>query len=415
MRRTSAFILLLLISSPSLFGNNPESEIIRIKAFPLDFELYVKNRLLEPLSCSGNIREYSLPPETTLFSLRSKGYLGETIELSAEDNSDPVEVKLERNISSLRQLDIIDTGGQPKSVEFSPEGDYFVTALLSGSGFELYSTEKRTLLRKINLPEEWGQKRGFVETAFFKTRNEMWVSQMTTGKIHAFDTETWKLKRSFDSGGIYPKVITLNDAENLAFISNWVSESVSIIDTTNYAVVKTIPVNGIPRGMAVSKNQDFLYVSNFTSGDINKIDIEKMFVVKNIDLGDGALRHIVIDREKNTLYVSDMFYGKVHVVNLADDTPKSSFYAGSNVNTIKLSPDGKKLYISSRGRNGEQGYLYKGPEFGKILVYDTELKKITDWIWGGNQPTGLALSPDGKIMAFTDFLDHRIEIYSIAQ
>jgi len=34
-------------------------------------------------------------------------------------------------------------------------------------------------------------------------------------------------------------------------------------------------------------------------------------------------------------------------------------------------------------------------------------------IWGRNQPTGLALSPDGKFLVFTDFLDQNLELYRI--
>lgn len=95
------------------------------------------------------------------------------------------------------------------------------------------------------------------------------------------------------------------------------------------------------------------------------------------------------------------------------DSVIKTFYAGSNINTIKLSSDNKKLFISSRGQNNNNGYLHKGPDFGKILVYDTVGKRITDWVWGGNQPTGLAVSPDNSLLVFSDFLDRRVEIYHI--
>jgi sugar lactone lactonase YvrE len=35
--------------------------------------------------------------------------------------------------------------------------------------------------------------------------------------------------------------------------------------------------------------------------------------------------------------------------------------------------------------------------------------------WGGNQPTGLAVSPDGRRLVFTDFLDRRVEAYDIGR
>ncbi|RLD30079.1 MAG: hypothetical protein DRI73_10595, partial [Bacteroidetes bacterium] len=217
---------------------------------------------------------------------------------------------------------------------------------------------------------------------------------------------------SFDCGGSWPKVITLNRNETTAYISNWTSKNISVINTLDYSVIKTISVNGIPRGMAISPDEKYIYVGNFTSGDINKIDIEKNILLKNIDLGNGALRHVVIS-EDNKLYVSDMYHGIVSIINLKTDTVERSFYAGSNINTIKLSNNEEKLFISSRGHNNKNGYLQKGPDFGKIIVYDIQANKVEDWIWGGNQPTGLAISPFGNLLAFSDFLDRRVEIYKI--
>ncbi|MCF6336132.1 MAG: YncE family protein, partial [Spirochaetales bacterium] len=205
----------------------------------------------------------------------------------------------------------------------------------------------------------------------------------------------------------------LNGQEDTSYISNWESRTISVIDTKNYSLLGIIPVNGIPRGMVVSDDESLLYAANFTSGDINKIDTVKMELIKNIDLGDGALRHIVISDDKSHLFVSDMYYGTVSILNLDTDRVEKSFYAGNNINTIKILNGKNLLFISSRGRNSKNGYLQKGPVFGKIYLYDISAGEITDWTWGGNQPTGLAVSPFGDIIAFTDFLDHRIEVYKL--
>ena len=418
------FVLLFLVTSfYGLFGSESNDWKLVLKVFPREYDLYIDNQLFYPYSNSNNIKEYSIPLGTDMLFLRSSGYRDKYLlapvmsTLVAMDSQNPgsevIELKMERMETILGYFDLFDTGSQPKSIEFSPNGDYMAVALLNGSGVEIYSLGDMQLYIQLNPPDEWSEKKGFVETVFFKTRNELWVSQMTTGQIHVFDTVNWKYIRSFDCGGSWPKVITLNKNEDTAYVSNWISKDISIIDTADYKVKETIAVNGIPRGISISPDQNFLYVSNFTSGDINKIDIGGKKVVKNIDLGEGALRHVVISEEDKKLYVSDMYNGTVSVLDLKTDTVERSFYAGSNINTIKLSVDGKKLFISSRGHNSTNGYLEKGPEFGKIFVYNILSKRVTDWTWGGNQPTGLAVSPDGSFLAFTDFLDHQIEIYRI--
>ena len=420
------FFLVLLISINFLFslsGSELNEWKLALKVSPGEYDLYIDNQLSHPYSTSNSIKEYSIPPGTEFIFLRSSGYRDKYLfipsmnTLMSADNlisgSKVLELKMERMKTFLEYYDLVNTGSQPKSVEFSPDGDYMAVALLNGSGVEIYSLGDMQLYKRLKPPDEWSEKKGFVETVFFKTRNELWVSQMTTGQIHVFNTSNWKYERSFDCGGSWPKVITLNRNEDKAYISNWVSKDISIIDTVNYVIKETISVNGIPRGSALSPDQKFLYVSNFTSGDINKIDVGKKIVVKNIDLGDGALRHIIVSEENKKLYVSDMYHGTVSVLNLKTDAVERSFYVGSNINTIKLSIDGKKLFISSRGHNSTNGYLEKGPELGKIFVYNILSKRVTDWTWGGNQPTGLAVSPDGNMLAFTDFLDHQIEIYRI--
>jgi YVTN family beta-propeller protein len=419
----SAIILFLIISVITIPGDDSGVYRLFLKVFPQNYNIYIEDELYEPVLTSGNTQEYLIPGDAETAFLRSNDYLdrylfSQNVEFTDSNVEgrgliDILELKLERSSTALKYNDILGTGSQPKSVEFSPDGDYIAVALLNGEGVEIYSLENMELYSTLIPPEKWSKKKGFVETVFFTTRNELWVSQMTTGLIHVFDTEKWIYIRSFFSGGLWPKVITLNKNEDKAYISNWLSQNISVVDTKNYEVKITIEVNGVPRGMAVSPDEKYLYVANFTSGDINKISLDSNKLVDNIDLGDGALRHIVISEDSNMLYVADMYYGKVTSIDISTDKVKNSFYAGSNVNTIKLSPSGTKLFISSRGRNSENGYLHKGPEFGKIFMYDTLQKKITDWTWGGNQPTGLAISPDGKMLVFTDFLDDRVEVYNI--
>ena len=50
---------------------------------------------------------------------------------------------------------------------------------------------------------------------------------------------------------------------------------------------------------------------------------------------------------------------------------------------------------------------------GVVLVIDTATGRHFDTIVGGNQPTGLDVSPDGQFLAHSDFLDNRVTIYEI--
>jgi sugar lactone lactonase YvrE len=71
------------------------------------------------------------------------------------------------------------------------------------------------------------------------------------------------------------------------------------------------------------------------------------------------------------------------------------------------------LFVCSRGPNNPVDWTAKGPLFGKLYCLDPLTLAVTDWAWGGNQPTGLAISPDGRFVCFSDFLDARLEVYAI--
>jgi hypothetical protein len=46
-------------------------------------------------------------------------------------------------------------------------------------------------------------------------------------------------------------------------------------------------------------------------------------------------------------------------------------------------------------------------------VFDTATGRRVDAVVAGNQTTGLDVSDDGRLLAYTDFLDHRLVVYEI--
>ena len=101
------------------------------------------------------------------------------------------------------------------------------------------------------------------------------------------------------------------------------------------------------------------------------------------------------------------------VIDTATDVVTELAHVDRLPNTIDLSPDGRVLIASNRGRNNPETYYRPGPEWGTIVVLDATTGTHLDAIVGGNQTTGLDISPDGTRLAYSDFLDDRIVIYRI--
>ncbi|HPD77040.1 MAG TPA: YncE family protein [Spirochaetota bacterium] len=410
MKTKTLSLLIALAITGLLYGAQLS---ITLKVFPEDYALTVDGKNIHPTKISNYLKKISLDSGKHILKFSRDGYLDKELEVDTYQKVSEIELKLEKKDSMLEQVTVFKTGPHPKSVEFTPDGKYFASALLEGKGIDLFSTTDFTKVKTIEIPEQYAKLKNFVEIVFFPERKEMWVSQMAANAIHVIDMNDYTYKLTIPTKGIWTKIIAMTHDHKLAFASNWESHDVSVIDVNQYKVINKIKVSGIPRGMVTTADDKYLYVCIFSSGEIQKIDIASMKIVKTLNFPKGAKRHILLDKTKNLLYVSDMYRGSIYVINPLDDKVLKEIPVDSKLNTIKLSPDSKYLFVSSRGPNNPETYLKKGPKFGKVFVIDTETLEIKEWIWGKNQPTGLDVSPDGKYLAFTNFLDNEIEVYRI--
>jgi YVTN family beta-propeller protein len=403
-------LLLFAFVAPSLVA---APATLTLKAFPVGCTLTIDSAPAKPIATQGAVRTFALEKGWWVFNLTAPGYLPrEIIRGIAGDTL--MEVKLERAESGLALVADMATGRQPKCVEYSPDGRFIFSALLEGPGVDVFDAATFAKVATLSPPDPWPKSVGFVEIAFLPGRGELWVSQMTTGMVHAFRMSDFAYVDSFKAGGLWPKVIAVAPDEATAYVSNWESKTVSVIDTATRAVSARIATGGIPRGMAFSRDGRFLYICRYEPGALLKVDRATGAIVKIIDVGPSALRHVVLHPTREVLYVSDLLKGRVFAVDAATDTVIASAVVDHSLNTLKVSPDGGSVFVCSRGPNNPENWTTKGPAFGKLFRLDPFTLAVVDWAWGGNQPTGLAVSSDGRFVCFTDFLDARLEVYAIA-
>ena len=304
----------------------------------------------------------------------------------------------------------IQSGPSPKGAIFTMDGkELWVTLLLNTStGIRIFDPLTGKKLASINLDDGGG-----VEIIFSNDNTKAYVSQMETARIFEIDTNTKKILRIFNTNSTWTKIIELSQDGNTLYASNWVGDNVSEIDLKTGKLKRNIPTVDTPRGIYVTEDGKTLYVAGFENGEIQKINLENN-ERKIIYKTDGAMRHIVADEEKSVLYISNMSRKKIFKVSLKTDEVTKFADTDNKPNTIALSPDKKILFVSNRGANySSTNYNIPGPEWGSVILFDTENGEMLDAIVGGNQPTALAISPDGTILAFSNFLDNIIEIYKV--
>ena len=309
----------------------------------------------------------------------------------------------------LTCLRVMRTSAYPKGVAISRDNrNVWVSLLDKPPALNVFSLTEMRKLKNIYLG-----KQSAIEVEYSKDETRVYASQLGTGKVFEVDRRTYKRLRTFVTGGRWPKVLKLSRDGKRLYASHWRSHNIAEIDLVKGRTVRMFKTARIPRGMYISPDDRFLYVASFGKGWLQKIDL-KTGTLNTVFNKGSNLRHIVGDEKRGRLYISDMGRNCVWVHDLKTGRTKRLARTDHRPNTIDLTPDGRVLFVSNRGKdNPISGYINPGPEWGSVLVFDALTGRKLDAIVGGNQSTGLDVSHDGRLLVFSDLLSHQIWVYQI--
>ncbi|MDW7691662.1 YncE family protein [Flammeovirgaceae bacterium SG7u.111] len=156
-----------------------------------------------------------------------------------------------------------------------------------------------------------------------------------------------------------PKVIAKSPDGKKLFVTNWHSNSVSVVDISSllhdeWKLVKNIRTGGVPRGLAVPSSGNKVYVAGMGSGKISVINHEKLKVVQNIRRG-ATPRHLIIDDEY--LYASLSSPEKLVKISLQNlkaeqeattmDDPRTITFSGDSTMIIATCYSAEHIQIFS--------------------------------------------------------------------
>lgn len=175
--------------------------------------------------------------------------------------------------------------------------------------------------------------------------------------------------------------------------------SVDIVDMTVSKVVKVLPVK-VPHNCYNSGSNDVLWVSSMDGHQLDRIDLHKMAYTAEIPVG-GIPRPYAVSKDGNMLYtaltdlhgfaIASVPAGKViDTVHLPPGPPLNCpLEPNTPTHGLELSPDGRQLWVTSLA----DGLLY---------VYDTSAHKIIGHVKVGKCPNWVTFSPDGKYCAVSN-------------
>jgi uncharacterized repeat protein (TIGR01451 family) len=134
-----------------------------------------------------------------------------------------------------------------------------------------------------------------------------------------------------------------------AFVSARDGENVTVIDTSSYAVVDTIPVPTHYLGagnLALDPAGGNIYGVDWYGDYFWVLDTQAFTVTQEILLGD-SLWQLVVSPLGDRLYITDRGQDVVHVLDTADLSVVTTIPTGDDPWGIDITPDGTLIYVAN--------------------------------------------------------------------
>ena len=186
----------------------------------------------------------------------------------------------------------------------------------------------------------------------------------------------------------------------MAYIPNYVSDNVSVINTATNAVVATIAVGNQPYGVSNSPDGSRVYVTKVGSDNVSVINTASNAVVATIVVGDSPYG-VSTSPDGSRVYVANAVSGNVSVINTATNTVVATIVVGDSPYGVSTSPDGSRVYVTNAVSNN-------------VSVINTATNAVVATIAVGNQPYGVSTSPDGSRVYVTNFGSDNVSVTNTA-
>jgi len=299
----------------------------------------------------------------------------------------------------------------PKSVVHSGNGLFFAqnmmyrhTVTVYDRNFNLVKTiPDRVKLKDFGYNSYSGSYQGApVETAFSHEGKYAWVSNYhMTGSgfnnpghdkctpknkndisfLYQIDTTSLSIDNVIKVGSV-PKYVAVSPDNKYVFVTNWCTWDVSIVSTANNEVIKSIYLGRYPRGIVVDSKSEKAYIAVMGSYDIAVLNINNWKVEWIKGVGRSP-RHLNIDPNDRFLYATLNGEGKIAKIDLSTRQVVSKIKTGNAPRSMIISDDGLYLYVVN----------YKSDTVSKVRTLDM---KVLDEKPTAHHPIGITYDPQKK-------------------
>jgi YVTN family beta-propeller protein len=207
-----------------------------------------------------------------------------------------------------------------------------------------------------------------------------YISNYTSNSVSVIDTATKTVVATVPVGSA-PLGVAVNRVGTLAYVANQNDNTVSVIDTTGNTVVATVPVGTNPRGVAINPAATYVYVANQSSNNVSVIDTASNTVVATVPVGSGSYG-IAVNATGTIAYVVNEGSASVSVIDTGTNTVVATVPVAANPVGVAVNPAGTFVYVTKVSGNA-------------VAVIDTGTNAVVATVPVGSDPFGIAVNPAG--------------------
>lgn len=208
---------------------------------------------------------------------------GKLLAVSNEDDNELtiIDLSTKKILKSIQNV-----GVEPEGVNFSPDGRYVYVTSEGTNSVIIIDPWKQEIINEILVGNR--PRRGI----FVNEGSEYWVSNELNGSVTIINTKNFEIIKtiSFSVKGIKSQDITPVDfaySKKLekVFVTLGSANHVAVVNTKSHDVENNILVGSRVWGAALTRNDKELIVTNGNSDDISVIDLKKLVAISSIPVG----------------------------------------------------------------------------------------------------------------------------------
>jgi YVTN family beta-propeller protein len=175
------------------------------------------------------------------------------------------------------------------------------------------------------------------------------------------------------------------EAQSLAYVTNRVSDTVSVIDTASNIVIATVTVGGFPTfptWVGITPDGSGVYVTNLAAGTVSVIDTSSNTVADEVLVGGNPV-DVAITSDGTRAYVTNVGESNVSVIDTGTNTVVATINppaVGSRPFGVATTPDGAGVYVTNQDDD-------------TVSVIDTATGTLTATVLVGSSPQSVAITP----------------------